>query len=470
MRRLFSLKMAFPFGEGGSPSGETEEGGEAAAGFTRTPLPPLRGTLPKGEGLGKLKLSRKIQCKEKNPMNVVDRFLRYVSFDTMSDEFSETCPSTDKQKLLGAALVEEMKELGIEDARMDGNGYVYGTVPGDPSLPTIGLIAHMDTSSAAPGAGIKAKIVEYTGEDVCLNEELGILLSAKDYPYLDRCVGKRLIVTDGTTLLGADDKAGIAEIMAVAEYLMKNEVRHATLKIGFTPDEEIGRGADEFDVEGFGADYAYTVDGGELGGIEYENFNAAAATVTIKGRSIHPGSAKGKMINASQVAMEFHAMLPVHERPEATEGYEGFSMLMDMAGEVEKATLRYIIRDHDDEKFEQKKDRFYQIAVYLDSIYGDGTVEVEVKDSYYNMRRQIEPVMYVVDRARAAMERLGIQPESVPVRGGTDGARLSFMGLPCPNLCTGGQNYHGRFEYAVVEEMEACANILLQILTAPELG
>ena len=403
-------------------------------------------------------------------MNVIERFLKYVSFDTMSDEFSETCPSTDKQKLLGAALVEEMRAMGIADAHMDEDGYVYGTVPGDPSLPTIGLIAHMDTSSAAPGADIKARIVEYTGQDVCLNEELGICLSAKDYPYLNKCLGKRLIVTDGTTLLGADDKAGVAEIMAVAEYLMTHEVRHATLKIGFTPDEEIGRGADRFNVEDFGADYAYTLDGGELGGIEYENFNAAAATVTVKGLSIHPGSAKGKMINASQVAMEFHSMLPVHERPESTEGYEGFCMLTDISGEVEKATLRYIIRDHDMDKFEEKKDRFYQIAVYLDSLYGKGTVEVEMRDSYYNMRQQIEPVMYVVDRAKKAMERLGIQPESVPVRGGTDGARLSFMGLPCPNLATGGQNYHGRFEYAVVEEMESCAQVLLEILTDPELA
>ena len=403
-------------------------------------------------------------------MNVIDRFLKYVSFDTMSDEFSETCPSTDKQKVLGAYLVEEMKAMGIDDARMDEHGYVYGTVPGDPELPTIGLIAHMDTSPACSGADIKAKIVEYTGEDVCLNEEQGISLTAKDYPYLNNCLGKRIIVTDGTTLLGADDKAGIAEILACAEHLLTEKPRHATLKIGFTPDEEIGRGADEFDVDGFAADYAYTVDGGELGGIEYENFNAAGATVTVKGRSIHPGSAKNKMINASQVAMEFHAMLPVHERPEATEGYEGFCMLTDISGEVEKATLRYIIRDHDDEKFEQKKDRFYQIAVFLDGLYGEGTVEVEMADSYYNMRRQIEPVMYVVDRAKKAMERLGVKPESVPVRGGTDGARLSYMGLPCPNLCTGGQNYHGRFEYAVVEEMEACAKILVEILTDPDLS
>jgi len=403
-------------------------------------------------------------------MNVIDRFLNYVSFDTESDESSETCPSSAKQKVLGAALVEEMKAMGICDAFMDENGYVYGTVPGDPSLPTIGLIAHMDTSPAITGANVKARIVEFDGSDVCLNEEKDIFLSARDYPYLEKCVGKHLIVTDGTTLLGADDKAGVAEIMAVAEYLLKSDVRHATLKIGFTPDEEIGRGADLFDVEGFGADYAYTVDGGELGGIEYENFNAAAATVTIKGRSIHPGSAKNKMINASQLAMEFHSMLPVHERPESTEGYEGFCMLMHLSGEVENATLRYIIRDHDDEKFEQKKDRLYQIAVYMDSIYGEGTVEVETKDSYYNMRRQIEPVMYVVDRAKKAMARLGIQAESLPVRGGTDGARLSFMGLPCPNLGTGGQNFHGRFEYAVVEEMELCARVLLEILTDPELG
>ena len=403
-------------------------------------------------------------------MNVLNRFLNYVTFDTQSDEASATCPSTAKQKVLGAALVEEMKAIGIADAFMDENGYVYGTVPGDPSLPTIGLIAHMDTAPQAPGANVKPRVVEYTGEDICLNEELGMYLSSKDYEYLNNCVGKHLVVTDGNTLLGADNKAGVAEIMACAEYLLQNKPRHATLKIGFTPDEEIGRGADEFDVDGFAADYAYTVDGGELGGVEYETFNAAAATVTVKGLSIHPGAAKNKLINASQVAMEFHAMLPVHERPESTEGYEGFSMLRDIHSDIEQAVMNYIIRDHDDEKFEQKKDRFYQIAVYLDSIYGEGTVEVEMKDSYYNMRRQIEPVMYIVDRARSAMERLGITPYSVPVRGGTDGAKLSYMGLPCPNLCTGGMNFHGRYEYAVVEEMEACARILVEILTAPELG
>ena len=403
-------------------------------------------------------------------MNVLDRFLNYVTFDTQSDEESSTCPSTAKQKVLGAALVEEMKAIGIADAFMDENGYVYGTVPGDPSLPTIGLIAHMDTAPAAPGANVKPRVVEFTGEDVCLNEEKGMYLSARDYDYLNNCIGKHLVVTDGNTLLGADNKAGVAEIMACAEYLIQNKPRHATLKIGFTPDEEIGRGADEFDVDGFAADYAYTVDGGELGGVEYETFNAAAATVTVKGLSIHPGAAKNKMINAAQVAMEFHAMLPVHERPESTENYEGFCMLNDIRGGIEETVMRYIIRDHDSEKFEQKKDRFYQIAVYLDSIYGDGTVEVEQSDSYYNMREKIEPVMYVVDRAKAAMERLGIKPYSVPVRGGTDGARLSFMGLPCPNLCTGGMNFHGRYEYAVVEEMESCARILVEILTDPSLS
>ena len=402
-------------------------------------------------------------------MNVLDRFLNYVTYDTQSDENSSTCPSTAKQKLLGEALVEEMKAIGIADAFMDENGYVYGTVPGDPSLPTIGLIAHMDTAPQAPGANVKPRVVEFDGSDVCLNEELGMYLSANDYPYLNNCVGKRLVVTDGNTLLGADNKAGIAEILTAAEILLCSDCPHATLKIGFTPDEEIGRGADEFDVDGFAADYAYTVDGGELGGVEYETFNAAAAKVVVKGLSIHPGSAKNKMINAAQVAMEFHAMLPVHERPESTEGYEGFCMLNEISGGIEETVMHYIIRDHDSEKFEQKKDRFYQIAVYLDSIYGDGTVEIEMKDSYYNMRSQIEPVMYVVDRAKAAMERLGIKPYSVPVRGGTDGARLSYMGLPCPNLCTGGQNFHGRYEYAVVEEMEACAKILVEILTDPNL-
>ena len=397
--------------------------------------------------------------------SVTDRFLKYVSFDTMSDEFSETCPSSDKQKLLGAALVEEMREMGITDARMDQLGYVYGTVPGDPTLPVIGLIAHMDTSPDASGADIQAKIVEYAGGDVCLNEEKGIWLRETDYPSLKRHHGKHLIVTDGTTLLGADDKAGIAEILTAAEFLLTTRMNHATLKIGFTPDEEIGRGADLFDVKGFGADYAYTADGGPLGEIEYENFNAAGAKVVFHGLNIHPGSAKDKMVNSQYIAMEFQSQLPAAQKPEFTEGYEGFIHLTDMEGEVEQSTLRYIIRDHDMEKFEAKKAVMAAAAEYLNKKYGEGTVELNVKDSYFNMKKCIEPCMYVVERAKKAMIAAGMEPREVPIRGGTDGARLSYEGLPCPNLCTGGENYHGRFEYIPVEDMESCVKMLVEILT-----
>ena len=400
--------------------------------------------------------------------SVQDRFLRYVSFDTMSDESSETCPSTAKQKILGAALVEEMKEMGIADARMDEDGYVYGTVPGDPSLPTIGLIAHMDTSPDASGADIKAKIVAYSGGDVCLNQEKGIFLKESDYPSLKNHVGKHLIVTDGTTLLGADDKAGIAEIMAAAEYLLENGGKHAALKIGFTPDEEIGRGADKFDVKGFGADYAYTADGGPIGEIEYENFNAAAAKVVFHGLNIHPGSAKDKMVNSQYIAMEFQSLLPVHQRPEATEGYEGFFHLTGMKGEVERSELHYIIRDHDMEKFVEKKAVMTAAADFLNRKYGEGTVELNLRDSYFNMKKCIEPCMYVVHRAKAAMKAVGMNPVEVPIRGGTDGARLSYEGLPCPNLCTGGENYHGRFEFIPVEDMEKCVKMLVEILTNVE--
>ena len=394
-----------------------------------------------------------------------ERFLKYVTFDTQSDEFSETCPSTDKQRVFGAALVEEMKAMGIADAHMDEYGYVYGTVPGDPSLPTIGLIAHMDTSPDASGAGVKAKVVEYRGGDVCLNEEKDIWLREKDYPSLKHHHGKHLIVTDGTTLLGADNKAGVAEIMAAAEFLMTARMNHATLKIGFTPDEEIGRGADLFDVPGFAADYAYTVDGGAIGEIEFENFNAASAKVEFRGLNIHPGSAKDKMVNAQLIAMEFNALLPVHQRPDCTEGYEGFIHLTDMSGEVEQAVLRYIIRDHDMDKFLEKKAVMEADAAFLNAKYGEGTVKLTLRDSYYNMRGQIEPHMYVVERAMRAMEAVGMNPVAVPIRGGTDGARLSYMGLPCPNLCTGGENFHGRFEYIPVEDMELCTKLLIQILT-----
>ena len=394
-----------------------------------------------------------------------ERFLRYVTFDTQSDEFSETCPSTDKQRTFGAMLVEEMKEIGIQDAYMDVDGYVYGTVPGDPRLPTIGLIAHMDTSPDASGANIKAKVVEYNGGDVLLNEEKDIWLRESDYPSLKNHVGKHLIVTDGTTLLGADDKAGIAEIMSAAEFLMTARRIHATLKIGFTPDEEIGRGADRFNIKNFGADYAYTADGGPIGEIEYENFNAASAKVEFVGRNIHPGSAKNKMINSQLIAMEFNAMLPVHQRPDCTEGYEGFVHLTDMEGEVEKSVLRYIIRDHDMDKFQEKKAVMEATASYLNRKYGEATVNLTLRDSYFNMRKHIEPVMYVVDRAKRAMEAVGMNPIEVPIRGGTDGARLSYEGLPCPNLCTGGENYHGRFEFIPVEDMEKCKQMLIEILT-----
>ena len=394
-----------------------------------------------------------------------ERFLNYVAFETTSNEFSESCPSTAGQRRFGEFLVAEMKDIGIQDAHMDENGYVYGTVPGDPRLPTIGLIAHMDTSPDASGADIRANTVFYEGGDVCLNPERDIWLREKDYPNLRNHVGKHLIVTDGTTLLGADDKAGIAEIMTAAEYLLTARISHAPLRIGFTPDEEIGRGADLFNVKDFGADYAYTADGGPVGEIEYENFNAASAKVEVRGLNIHPGSAKNKMINSQLLAMEFNSLLPAHQRPESTEGYEGFIHLTDMQGQVESSTLRYIIRDHDMEKFDAKKEIMQSAADFMNQKYGEGTVTLVIRDSYYNMRQKIEPCMYVVERAMRAMKNVGMNPVAVPIRGGTDGARLSYMGLPCPNLCTGGENYHGRFEYISVEDMDLCTRMLVEILT-----
>ncbi len=400
--------------------------------------------------------------------SVVERFLRYVSYETTSDEFSETCPSSPKQRLLGEQLVKEMLEMGIEDARIDENGYVYGSIPGDPALPAIGLIAHMDTAPDASGANIKAKIVPFDGSDICLNEEQGIYLRESEYPALALHHGKHLIVTDGTTLLGADDKAGVAEILAAAAYLKTARIKHATLKIAFTPDEEIGRGADRFDIPGFGADYAYTCDGGLIGEMEYETFNAAGATVDFKGLNIHPGSAKGKMVNAQYIAMEFQSLLPAAQKPEYTEGYEGFLHLTDMEGSVEHARLRYIIRDHDMGKFTEKKEIMAAAADFLNRKYGEGTVNLTVKDSYYNMREKIEPCFYIVERAMKAMRAVGMDAKTSPVRGGTDGARLSYEGLPCPNLCTGGDNYHGRFEYIPVEDMEKCVEMLISLLTNVE--
>ena len=400
--------------------------------------------------------------------SVIDRFLKYVSFDTQSNEDSETCPSTDKQRVLGAALVEEMLAMGISDAHMDADGYIYGSIPGDPKLPTIGLIAHMDTAPDASGENVNARIVSFDGSDVCLNEEKQIFLRQTDYPELAMHIGKHLIVTDGTTLLGADDKAGVAEIMATAERLLTMKRTHATLKIAFTPDEEIGRGADRFLVEKFAADYAYTVDGGLIGELEYENFNAAGATVEFTGLNIHPGSAKDKMINSQYIAMEFQSLLPATQKPEYTENYEGFIHLCDMEGCVEKTTLWYIVRDHDMEKFLQKKAIMQSAAAFLNAKYGEGTVKLTLKDSYFNMREKIEPCMYIVERAQRAMRNVGIEPVTVPIRGGTDGARLSFMGLPCPNICTGGSNYHGRFEYVPVEDMEKITDMLVDLLTNVE--
>ena len=396
--------------------------------------------------------------------SVSSRFLRYVKFATQSDENSETCPSTAGQRVLGAALVEEMRAMGIADAHMEENGYVYGTVPGDPTLPTIGLIAHMDTATDYPGENVCPRIVEYTGEAIALDAQGAAWLCEADFPALKDSLGKHLIVTDGTTLLGADDKAGIAEILTAAEILLGSDKPHATLKIGFTPDEEIGRGADRFDVAAFGTDFAYTVDGGALGEIEFENFNAAGAVVEVTGRNIHPGSAKNKMVNSQLIAMEFQAMLPAAQRPEHTEGYEGFFHLIAMEGSVEKTTLRYIIRDHDMEKFSQKKRLMVNICNFLNEKYGNDTVCVTVSDSYYNMRGQIEPCMHIVERAVEAMKQVGVEPKIVPIRGGTDGAKLSFMGLPCPNLCTGGQNFHGKFEYIPVEDMETVVQLLLAIV------
>ena len=398
-------------------------------------------------------------------MELAERFLKLVSLDTTSDEAADCCPSTPNQLALARELVAQMQAMGIADAHVDQDGYVYGTVPATAPGPVIGLIAHMDTAPDAPGAGIRARITApYDGGDVVLNEALDLRLSPRDYPVLERHVGKRLIVTDGTTLLGADDKAGVAEILECARRLLSSGAPHGTVRIGFTPDEEIGRGADRFDVAGFAADYAYTVDGGTLGEIEYENFNGAAATVTLRGKSIHPGSARGKLVNAAHLAMEFHQLLPALEVPAATDGYQGFYHLTHMEGQVEEAALSYIIRDHDAAKFRARCAFFETAAAFLNEKYGLGTATAEVVESYRNMKEQILPHMEIIERAQAAMEACGVTPRVVPIRGGTDGARLSYMGLPCPNLCTGGENFHGRFEFIPLEDMEKVADILERIV------
>ena len=400
-------------------------------------------------------------------MTVIDRFLKLVSYPTTSDERSQTCPSTPQQRVLAEELVRQMQELGIQDARVDAYGYVYGTIPAncEKDIPVYGLIAHMDTAPDAPGENIRARVTEaYDGGDVVLNEEKHIVLSPKEYPQMKHAIGKRLIVTDGTTLLGADDKAGVAEILSAAELLITSDRKHGTVKLAFTPDEEIGCGADNFDVAGFGADYAYTVDGGAIGELEYENFNAASAKIIIRGKSIHPGSAKGQMVNAALVAMELHGLLPALETPYYTDGYEGFYHLTDLQGETERAELQYIIRDHDRAKFEARKAVMQKVCAEIDRRYGAGTVELTLRDSYYNMKEKIEPCLFLIENAKQAMEQLGIEPKVVPIRGGTDGARLSFEGLPCPNLCTGGENFHGRFEYIPAEDMERITQLLAVML------
>lgn len=399
-------------------------------------------------------------------MKVQDRFLHYVSFPTMADENSETCPSSAKQLVLARALVEELKAIGLADAAMDENGYVMATLPANAEGfdRTVGFIAHMDTSDEAADEPIKARIVDYAGGDILLNEEKGITLSPADYPYLDGYKGQHLIVTDGTTLLGADDKAGIAEIMTALETVIASGRPHGKIRVAFTPDEEIGRDGDRFDVEAFGADFAYTVDGGALGELEYENFNAASAVVTVKGVSIHPGSAKDRMKNAALIACEFNALLPAEEIPAKTEGYEGFHHLLMMEGGIEHAELRYIIRDHDKALFLRKKEDFVRAADALNRRYGDGTVTVTLKDSYYNMREVIEKCMFIVEGAKKAMEQVGIKPLCQPIRGGTTGAHLAQKGLPCPNLCTGGENFHSRFEFVSIESMEKISALVARLM------
>lgn len=401
-------------------------------------------------------------------MTVVDRFLKYVSFDTQSDDNSATCPSTSKQKVLGTALVQELQQLGLENPHMDDDGYVYAWLPataGYEAVPCLGLISHMDTAPAFSGTDVKPKIVEYHGGDVVLDAEKSICIKADEDEGLAHCIGKHLIVTDGSTLLGADDKAGVAEIISAVEYLLAHpEIPHGRIAIGFTPDEEIGRGADKFNIEKFGAKTAYTVDGGELGELEYENFNAAGAVVTVHGLSIHPGSAKNRMKNALLLGMEFHNMLPQEQSPAHTEGYEGFYHLDQMKGDVTEATLEYIIRDHDRNKFEAKKRFMVQVAEFLNAKYGQGTIELTLEDQYYNMKAQIEPYMYLIDRAKSAFRNADVEPKEVAIRGGTDGARLSYEGLPCPNLSTGGFNFHGNLEYIPVESMEKMVEVLVNLV------
>ena len=405
-------------------------------------------------------------------MRAYERLLTYVTYDTTSDENApeSACPSTQKQLALADRLAEEMKRLGFEGVRRDGFGYVYGCLAPNcgGKQPVIGLISHMDTSSAAKGAGIKPRIVKnYAGGDIVLNEEKQIFLRPAEFPCLDECRGEDLIVTDGTTLLGADDKAGIAEILTAAELLRSRNIPHGKITVAITPDEEIGRGTDHFDLKTLGADFAYTVDGGRLGELEYENFNAASAVLTVRGVATHPGDAKNRMRNAALLGIEFNSMLPPAETPEHTEGYEGFYHLLHLEGCEEKAELRYIVRDHDRTQFEARKAFLRRAADYLNEKYGAGTFELKLKDQYYNIKSVIEPHMEIVERAERAMRECGVEPQTVPIRGGTDGAMLSRRGLPCPNLPTGGFNFHSRFEFIPVQAMDKMAEVLVKLVSRP---
>jgi tripeptide aminopeptidase len=399
---------------------------------------------------------------------LLEKFLRYISIDTQSDPTSRDFPSTAKQFDLAKLLVEELKELGLTDAHIDENCYVMATLPAntDKDIPVIGFVAHVDTSPDMSGKDIKPQIIEkYDGKDIMLNKEKNMYLTVNDFPELTKYIGQTLITTDGTTLLGADDKAGIAEIMTAIEHLVNNpNIKHGTIKIGFTPDEEIGKGVDHFDVEKFGAKYAYTLDGSEVGELEFENFNAAFAKVMVQGRNVHPGYAKYKMVNSMIVGSEFNDMLPVFERPEYTEHYEGFFHLIKFDGTVEESTLQYIIRDHDRKKFERRKEMIQEVASFMNQKYGEGTITIEMKDQYYNMREMVEPVYHIVKLAEQAMKDLGIKPNIKPIRGGTDGSRLSYMGLPCPNVFAGGHNFHGKYEFIPLESMEKATKVILRII------
>ncbi|MBR1808096.1 MAG: peptidase T [Paludibacteraceae bacterium] len=401
-------------------------------------------------------------------MTLTDRFLHYVSFHTTSDENTGTTPSTPGQMVLARAIRDELIKMGMQDVELDDNGYLMATLPQntDEKKPVIGFIAHMDTAPDASGKDIKPFIVKnYQGGDILLNAEKNIILEVATYPEIKRYIGNDIIFTDGTTLLGADDKAGVAEIITAMEYLLQHpELKHGKIRIGFTPDEEIGQGADHFDVQKFGADWAYTMDGGTIGELEYENFNAAGCKVIIKGINVHPGSALGKMRNAMLIATEFAQLMPAKETPACTQGYEGFYHIVGMQGTVEEATLSYIIRDHDRQHFEERKQFMQTMAEKMNLKYGEGTVTVQLRDQYYNMLEKIQPVMHVVELAKKAMTEAGVTPKVQPIRGGTDGARLSFEGLPCPNIFAGGENFHSRFEYVPIQSMQAAMNVILKII------